>query len=144
MSCWAHANIQMECKFNDPEIRDKEAFDYLKSVLGNELRFEDDEEAFVNAFMHPQNYLPLGSEGSLHLDIAARKQRIYGIRVWGNLRDVYILDDITNWLAEKVDILTPKYIHAEIYTDMGNESLNVTFKNSSSKTKIPKKMPKEE
>ena len=103
MSDWLHvaaiARID-DIRFNDA-VFDAEAY-FGKSCLWN-----DDEEVWDDVTVNPENYLPMGSEGSLQLyqwvnpDPSA--MAAYDIMIFGDLRDVDDIDLIIEWFKDKLN-----------------------------------------
>ena len=65
MSNWTHVvgTIRIDCLRGLYEYEDKPNFD---EIFGKECRWIDDNSIWNDAEENPQNFLPMGSEGSLH------------------------------------------------------------------------------
>lgn len=107
MSNWTHVAGIMRIDDIRPFHPDKEVnFD---DVIGREVNYNDPEDIWADADFHPERYLPMGSEGSLHKHIWINSDincmAAYTISVFGDLRDHDNADEIINWFREKCDNL---------------------------------------
>ena len=114
MSAWTYANVVIKGQFAQI-VTKKEALDYLKKVIGKELRCEDSSKYELEyAFNHEDEYLPLGSDGSLEAAYSYDFLTMaYEIRVSGNLTNVQNGDKIMYWFHKVTNILTPSFAYIE-------------------------------
>lgn len=71
------------------------------SIFGQELDFDDSTERWEDAQANPEKYLPLGSEGSLHMSLwinpDSSELASYTVSIFGDLRDHQEPDEIIEW-----------------------------------------------
>lgn len=74
-------------------------------MFGKELNWYDSMDKWIEAEEHPEQFLPLGSEGSLNMDVWENPDSsclaAYTVSVFGDLRDHDSIDEIINWFNEK-------------------------------------------
>ena len=98
MSNWTHVvgTIRIDCLRGFCE--DEPDFD---EIFGKECRWKDDNSIWNDAEENPQNYLPMGSEGSLHKIVWENPDKShissYMVTVFGDLRDHDYPEDIIDW-----------------------------------------------
>ena len=103
MSNWTHVvgTIRIDCLRGLYEYEDKPNFD---EIFGKECRWIDDNSIWNDAEENPQNFLPMGSEGSLHKIVWENPDKShiqsYMVTVFGDLRDHDEPDDIIKWFKE--------------------------------------------
>ena len=77
----------------------------FEAIFGKELNFDDPEERWDDAQHNPEKYLPLGSEGSLHMSLWINPDShdfaAYTVSIFGDLRDHQDPDEIIVWFEEK-------------------------------------------
>ena len=89
---WIHHLVGKEVTFED--------------IFGREVPWESPEEIWLEAAEHPERFLPMGSEGSLQMNVwtnpdsceAAR----YTVTIFGDLRDYDDAAGIVQWFREKL------------------------------------------
>lgn len=78
-------------------------------IIGKECLFESPEEVWDDMEEHPDNYLPMGSEGSLQKIIWENPDKnclaSYTVSIFGDLRDHYSTSDIIEWFKKKCELL---------------------------------------
>ena len=101
MSNWTHVAAVVRVD----SLRLFEETDFEK-IFGRELRFESPSELWDEADKHPENFLPLGSEGSLRMSVWINPNEshcaAYVVTIWGDLRDHDDPDEIVKWLQNKI------------------------------------------
>lgn len=110
MSCWLHVagvmridDIRLGYDAKDPDFDE---------VIGKECHYDDDEEVWDDFQKHPENYLPMGSEGSLRKSVWINPDKshcaAYTVTIFGDLRDRYKSDAdmIISWFKDKCDKLS--------------------------------------
>ena len=74
--------------------------------FGKELHFDSPGSDWKDAHEHPENYLPLGSEGSLQSSLwknpDSHHLAAYAIMIFGDLRDYDTPQEIIVWFKKKV------------------------------------------
>ena len=105
MSNWTHvaAIVRVDNFRFDEELN---VADYFEGVFGKELRYEDGVEVWDEADEHPELFLPLGSEGSLEMNVWENPNKscmaAYVVSIFGDLRDHDNPNAIVEWFKEKV------------------------------------------
>jgi hypothetical protein len=98
MSNWTHVAGVMRV---DYYIKGDEELDFDK-LLGKECH---DYDSFVDAYKHPELYLPMGSEGSLRKSVWINPDDShlarYTVSIFGDLRDHDSCDEIIEWFKNK-------------------------------------------
>lgn len=106
MSNWSHvaaiARIDHIAVLGTPELD-------FEEIFGKEILYEADEELWEEANEYPERFLPMGSEGSLRMNVwvnsdphaAAR----YTVSIFGDLRDHDDAYGITVWFEKKIEWL---------------------------------------
>ena len=82
-------------------------------VFGKECLWESPEEVWDDRKKHPDDYMPMGSEGSLHKSVVHHDEG-YTVSIGGNLRDVWGVEDIELWFSECCHELEPEQAVCEI------------------------------
>lgn len=111
MSSWIHVsgvfNIDGVRNLTDEE-REMSFEELIDARLGKEVSYSDlcyGEEDYRG---HAEEYLPLGSEGSLQkgicFDNVENSINIGVITVFGNLRDRYYIDEYIEWFKKKCEL----------------------------------------
>lgn len=98
MSNWTHvaAIFRVDGFYHD--------YDFTK-IFGKELNSNDSIDKRWESQEHPEQFLPLGSEGSLKMSIWENPDHscvaAYTVSIFGDLRDHNSIDEIINWFDEK-------------------------------------------
>ena len=107
MSQWLQvAAIARIDDFRDSPVSAEDATKMFEKVFGKECSWEHGD--FEDAFEHPENYLPMGSEGSLTMsvwvDLDISSLAAYTVSIFGSLRDRGSddADEIIDWFKNKV------------------------------------------
>lgn len=78
-------------------------------IFGKELYYSDPLDKWDEAEAHPERFLPLGSEGSLHISVWKNPNEssiaTYAVSVFGDLRDHDSIDEIIQWFDEKCKLV---------------------------------------
>lgn len=106
MSNWTHVAgiIRIDSiRFN--ELNKEEEMKKFDKLIGKELHFKNSSfEEWEHANNHPEEYLPLGSEGSLKRSVWVNPQKscmaAYTISIFGDLRDHNNPNDIIEWFKD--------------------------------------------
>ena len=107
MSNWTHvaavfrvddlATLSKKTRSNPDKVFGKECL--LNGIDDDSIKAFSKE--YKNAMKHPEKYLPMGSEGSLHKSVWENPDPSelahYTITVWGDLRDHESIDEIETW-----------------------------------------------
>ena len=98
MSTWTHcAGI---IRVNAIRLNKNDILDF-DSIVGKECLFDDDISVWEDMDEHPENYMPCGSEGSLHKSIWVNPDTdclaAFTVSVFGDLRDYSDVDAIKTW-----------------------------------------------
>ena len=92
--------------FRFDSVSIEEATKMFEKVFGKECSWEHGD--FEDAFNHPENYLPMGSEGSLTMSVWVDPDisslAAYTVSIFGSLRDrgSEDADEIIDWFKNKV------------------------------------------
>ena len=102
MSNWTH--VAGVIRIDDLRItNDLPDFDEL---IGRECMYESPFEVWDDAELHPQKFLPMGSEGSLEKSIWVNPDTsclaAYTVSIFGDLRDHYDPDAVIRWFEDKI------------------------------------------
>ena len=77
-----------------------------KEIFGKELHYEDDEKVWEDAENNPSEYLPMGSEGSLEMNVWENPDKnhifSYVVSIFGDLRNHDSSEEIIEWFKDKV------------------------------------------
>lgn len=98
MSNWTHvaAIFRFDGFYHD--------YDFTK-IFGKELNSNDSIDKWWESQEHPEQFLPIGSEGSLKMSIWENPDHYcvaaYTVSIFGDLRDHNSIDEIINWFDEK-------------------------------------------
>lgn len=106
MSNWTHvAAIFRVDHFGFPH---EEPLDFDK-IFGKECLYHSSQDLWDEAEKHPEEFLPMGSEGSLHKSVWENPDHgciaAYTVSVFGDLRDHDSLDDIIEWFNKTCEKL---------------------------------------
>ena len=75
-------------------------------LIGKECLWESDDKVWDDAEKHPDKYLPMGSEGSLHKDVWVNPDpsciAAYTVTIFGDLRDRSNAEEFVEWFQNKV------------------------------------------
>lgn len=107
MSQWLQvAAIARIDNFRSNPVSFKEAAEMFEKIFGKECSLGNAD--FKDAFDHSENYLPMGSEGSLKMSVwvspIMNHFASYTISIFGSLRDrdESDADNIINWFKNKI------------------------------------------
>ena len=103
MSNWTHVAgiIRMD------SVRFNESYtdDYFDKLIGKECLFGSPSNVWDDAEKNPDDYLPMGSEGSLRKSVWINPDpsiiAAYTISIFGDLRDHDSTDEIIDWFKNK-------------------------------------------
>lgn len=100
MSNWTHVAgiIRVDC-FGDNLV------DKINDIIGKEIHFNSSRDEWKDFDKNPDNYLPCGSEGSLHMELWKNPNKsavaAYTVSIFGDLRDHDSAIDIIKWFRNK-------------------------------------------
>lgn len=102
MSNWTH--VAGIVRVND--IRGLTRSPDFDRVFGKECLYGSPPETWEDAEKHPERYLPMGSEGSLRINVWTNPNKshvaAYTVSIFGDLRDHDSPDAVIEWFQEKV------------------------------------------
>lgn len=105
MSNWTH--VAAVVRIDSMRFMGEEA-DFEK-VFGKTLNWTDDSDVWRDANDHPDEFLPLGSEGSLQMSVWTNPDEghvdAYTVSIFGDLRDHDDPDEIITWFRDKVEYI---------------------------------------
>lgn len=82
----------------------------FEKIFGKELHYEDSGDKWDYAEAHPDEFLPIGSEGSLTMSVWENPDKsslaAYTVSIFGDLRNHDNPDEIVEWFKEKCENLT--------------------------------------
>ena len=118
MSIWTHVNAAFRIDTFLSEI------DFEK-VFGKELDYWDDYQIWDEAEKNPNEFLPLGSEGSLKMHVWENPDKNcmarYTVSIFGDLRDVEDIEKVAWELMVKLDsadlMVRQAFVSATNFTD---------------------------
>ena len=94
-------------------------------IIGKECLYESADEAWEDADKHPQDYLPMGSEGSLEKSVWINPDRsciaAYTVSIFGDLRDHDDPNAIIRWFKDKIRELCERFIIRQATITVDNE-----------------------
>lgn len=111
MSNWTH--VAAVFRIDDIDLLDIENRPDIDGVFGKECIWGEDFHAFCaerrKQLEHPEEYLPMGSEGSLHKTVWKNPDSSaaahWTVTVWGDLRDHESVEEIEKWFRGCCDRL---------------------------------------
>ena len=108
MSNWTHAAGIIRIDFiRFEEFSKEEYLNDLHDIFGKEVTFESSSELWNEAYEHPERFLPLGSEGSLEMDVWVNPNKssiaALTVSIFGDLRDHDSPDEIVEWFNDKCE-----------------------------------------
>lgn len=106
MSNWTH--VAAVIRIDDLRFM-HEPYDFDK-LIGKEVYYDDAISIWDDAEKYPKNYLPMGSEGSLHKSVWINPSEdslsAYTVSIFGDLRDHDNPQEIVEWFKSKVENLS--------------------------------------
>ena len=92
-------------------------------LIGKECRFDSPEAVWRDACEHPEDFLPMGSEGSLRKSVwvnpSESSMAAYTVSVFGDLRDFDASHEIVEWFKEVCDGLCVRNAVITVEDDFG-------------------------
>ena len=108
MSCWSYVNSVVKINSTEP-IKD------FFIIFGKECLWESPNETWDDAYHHPDQYLPIGSEGSLYLKSrlmtripSSKYPYRYKITIEGSLRDFTSWKKLISWFEKSLQKIPGK------------------------------------
>ena len=107
MSNWTHVAAIFRVD-NLGSLCEQEPLDFDK-IFGKECLYHSSQDLWDEAEKHPEEFLPMGSEGSLHKSVWKNPDlscmASYTISVFGDLRDHDSPDEIIEWFNKTCEKL---------------------------------------
>ena len=101
MSNWTH--VAGVARIDSMRIDENYTLDFDK-IFGKECLWVSPEELWIEADEHPDRFLPMGSEGSLHKSIWEDPDKsslaAYTVMIFGDLRNHEDPEAIINWFRD--------------------------------------------
>ena len=123
MSVWTH----VAAIFRVDSIRGLFPPPKFDEVFGKECLFESGAEVWNDVDKHPENYLPMGSEGSLQKSVWVNPESChlaaYTVSVFGDLRDYDDVQAIVEWFKDKCAKVRIRQACITVECENGNSAL---------------------
>lgn len=107
MSNWTH--VAGVVRVDAIRELDGMSADKIRDILGKEVHFDSKTAVWDDYYKHPEEYLPCGSEGSLHMSIWENPNTsqipAYVVSIFGDLRDHDSAMEIVKWFRTKTLVL---------------------------------------
>lgn len=121
MSAWVHVAAIARIDYIPVLCKEKELdFD---SIFGKELDGYSEEDEWLYAREHENEYLPMGSEGTLQKSVRVSENphevARYVVTIFGDLRDVTSGDHIIEWFKQKLRDLCVRQAAITVYEECG-------------------------
>lgn len=124
MSSWTH--VAAIVRVNDFRIYDDEVEPDWDTIFGKEYVYLASIKKWDDARKHPENYLPMGSEGSLRKTVWVNPDpscaAAYTVSIFGDLRDYNSPEAIIEWFQKIVNSDAINVRQACITVTNGHES----------------------
>ncbi len=121
MSAWVHVAAIARIDYL-PILNNGEEIDFDK-VFGRECLYDDGD--FEYAAEHEDEFLPMGSEGSLRKTVWVNPHKNhadqYTVSIFGDLRDVTNGQWIIDWFKKKLDDLYVRQATIAVMSDYGED-----------------------
>lgn len=125
MSKWTQVATIIRTEPAIAAISDPKA--HFTKIFGKEVSFDSDKDIWIDAANHPENYLPKGDEGSLHMTIMPDSvKNAYVINIYGDLRNHDDARKILHWFTTKCSDLELRQAVITI-NDYEEGSITYTF-----------------
>lgn len=125
MSNWTH--VAGIVRVND--IRGLTQSPDFDRVFGKECLYDSPSETWEDAEKHPERYLPMGTEGSLRINVWTNPDKsqvaAYTVSIFGDLRDHDSPDAVIEWFQEKVRSLWVRAGNAVIIVENDDNGTKV-------------------
>lgn len=126
MSNWTH--VAGVIRIDD--IRFDNRLPDFDKLVGKECLWESPHELWEEAENHPQNFLPMGSEGSLEKSVWINPDyscmAAYTVSIFGDLRDHDDQNAIVRWFKDKVEEISKTYMIRQATITVKNEYYGCT------------------
>lgn len=108
MSNWTHVAGIVRIDFiRFEEISEQEYLDAIDEIFGKEYDYDSPRELWEEAGEHPEEFLPAGSEGSLHKSMWLNPDKscmaAMTVSIFGDLRDHDSPGEIIEWFKGKCE-----------------------------------------
>lgn len=117
MSNWTH--VAGIIRIDDIRFGDT-TLDFDK-LIGKECLWDSSEDCWMDTHEHPEDYLPMGSEGSLEKSVWINPDKscmaAYTISIFGDLRDHDDPNAIVEWFKKKVKSLPVRQAVITVYNE---------------------------
>ena len=111
MSIWTH--VAGVIRIDDFRLKGENTPDF-DELIGVECQWNDSFSVWDEQEVHPEKFLPMGSEGSLQKTIWINPHTsslaAYTVTIFGDLRDYEDPDKIIEWFKNKCKTIENKYI----------------------------------
>ena len=110
MSSWLHVAAVM--RIDDIRVDDDHKDPNFDKLIGKECLYTSSVSRWKDVKKHPENYLPMGSEGSLRKSVWINPDKshcaAYTVTIFGDLRDRYESDAdmIISWFKDKTSVIS--------------------------------------
>lgn len=130
MSNWTH--VAGIIRIDD--IRFDNTTPNFEKLIGKECLFESPRELWEDAVNHPQDFLPVGSEGTLQKSVWINPDKsctaAYVVTIFGDLRDHDDPNAIVRWFKDKIKYIYQYFVVRQATITIDNEyygAVNWTF-----------------
>lgn len=121
MSNWTH--VAGIIRIDD--IRFDNNLPNFDKLIGKECLFESSSEIWNEMEIHPHDFLPMGSEGSLEKSVWINPDKscmsAYTISIFGDLRDHDNPNKIIEWFKNKIKDILKDYVVRQAVITVDNE-----------------------
>lgn len=128
MSNWTHvAGIVRVDGLRRDDYREKT----IRDIFGKHFDYNDPDEVRDDAYNHPEEYLPFGSEGCLDIDVLENPDKhsvaAYVVVIHGDLRDHDSSKCIIEWFKTCVENLWVRQAVITVYNEYENKHVSWTY-----------------
>ena len=99
--------------------------DFWEKTIGKECRYDSPKEVWDEAFDHGERFMPMGSEGSLHMEVWENPDQshvdAYTVSIFGDLRDRDDPDDVIEWFYKVCDRIEEVFCVRNAVIEVQNE-----------------------
>lgn len=128
MSAWVHVAAIARIDYI-PILNDGAEVDFDKA-FGKECLWDSDKSVWYDAKYNEDDYLPMGSEGSLRKTVWVNPRENhadrYTVSILGDLRDVTNGQWIVDWFKKKLDDMYVRQATIAVISDYG-EDVTLTY-----------------
>ena len=125
MSMWVHVAAVVRVDSFGP-VSDEQ----IENIFGKECLWEDDREVWDHMRDFPEQYLPMGSEGSLQMSVWHNHRECdvpsTTVTIFGDLRDKDNAEYLVSWFKEKCDLCDKKFKVRQAVITVNAEYMGIT------------------